>query len=153
MSSLIGLFALITPLLESTLTVPEVGEHSLRVLTPRLLEMHLVNTQQLSTEEIPTSPTTWDFLNFDGRQEMAPTTSSFEVDVDGSAFPVVGIGFRRQPLYAPLNQYDLRIGNSIFLLLGESVRDGSEITVRDRPEDDVDYLAGFSFATEVDPLP
>ena len=150
MSSLIGLFALITPLLESTLTVPEVGEHSLRVLTPRLLEMHLVNTQQLPTEEMPTSPTTWDFLNFDGRQEMTPTTSSFEVDVDGSSFPVVGIGFRRKPLYAPLNKYDLRIGNSIFLLLGESVSDGAKIRVRDRPEDDVDCLTGLSFATEVD---
>jgi hypothetical protein len=148
MSSLISLFAFLTPLLEHSLTVPEVGEHSLRVLTPRLLEMHLVNTQELPADDSQTFPTTWDFLDVDRRKDTAPSLNAFQVEVDGSPVPILGIGFSRRPLFAPLKEYDLRVGNSIFLLLGESISTDVEILVKDSPGNEVDYLSGLSFVTE-----
>lgn len=150
MSSLLAFLALLTPLLdlEETITVPEVGDHELILVTPRVLELRLTNTQATpENDEATTSPTVWDFLSSDARKANAPTLESFEVQVGGEVVPVIGIGFQRQPRYAPLGEPDLRVGNAIYLLLEEGVPLEAEVLVQDSSADALDYLTGMEFKT------
>ncbi len=150
MSALTSFFAYAASLLslQQALDVPAVGDHSLNVVTPRLLELHLVSTQEI-IEGVETFPTHWDFLTKDARKANAPTVASFQVTADGAAVPVEAIGFRRLPIYAENEETDLRVGNSIYLLLGRELTEGATIRVTDRAVDAHDYLLGLTFETEL----
>ena len=122
------------------------------MLAPHLVELSLTNTQEIPLAGgVNTFPTVWDFLDHDVRKANAPTVASFEVDADGTVLDVVGIGFTRRSAYAPENETDLRVANSIYVLLEDPIPEGATVTVTDRPEDTYDYLTGLTFTTTADP--
>ncbi|HWI58862.1 MAG TPA: hypothetical protein VNZ22_16670, partial [Bacillota bacterium] len=87
--------------------LPEVGANALHILTPTLLELNLINTKQPD----PARVSAWDLVGSNG-QFLTPSTSAFSVTANGQPVAVLGVGFKRRPLYAPLAGYDLRIENS-----------------------------------------
>ena len=141
MSSLLGFLALLVEL-QGTLARPQLDDHSLEILTPRLLELRLVSTDA-SLDDEAIAMLRWDFLELDQRRENTPELDAFRVQTAGRALPVVAIGFKRHPIYAPLNDPDLQVETSIFLLLGDTIPDGGEVRVTDVGGD---YLNGLDFS-------
>jgi len=109
---------------DTDLQLPKVGANLLRVLTPTLLELTLITTQQQGAS----SPATWNFVNTSGAASL-PAGSEFTVTVGGQTVSVTAVGFKRRVLYAPLNSYDLRIQNSLYLQINASVSDNQLVTV------------------------
>lgn len=110
---------------ENPLALPKIGDHSLLILSPTLLELTLVTTK----EPNPAPVTTWNFVGANFVPQI-PTPSEFAVTVNGSAVAVTETGFRRRPMYAPLKARDLRIGNSLFLKLASPIPADAVVTVR-----------------------
>jgi len=109
----------------TNLQLPKPGDHALRILSPTVLELKLINTKQPD----PARVAQWDLVN-DSYNFVAPALQSLPVTVDGRPATVQSVGFRRRPLYAPLAERDLRIDNSLFLLLANPVADGQRVEVR-----------------------
>ena len=105
--------------------LPKVGDHTLHVLSPNLLELKLINTKQPD----PARVTAWDLVDANG-QFQAPASSAFAVTADGKSVGVASVGFKRRPLYASLAGYDLRIENSMYLQLSSPVSDNQVIEVK-----------------------
>src|SRR5262245_38620712 len=76
------------------------GDHTLRLLTPKLLELVLVNSKQPD----PAHVDSWDWVD-DQQVFTPPALSNITVRVNGQAIPVAGVGFKRRPLYAPLQYW------------------------------------------------
>jgi hypothetical protein len=108
----------------TNLAAPAVGENALRVLTPSLLELRQLNTKAPD----PASVSSWNLVNASG-QFVAPATSEFTVTVGGQTVAVTSVGFRRRVFSAPLNTYDLRIDNALYLQLAQPIADGQAVTV------------------------
>src|SRR5258706_111029 len=108
--------------LDMGLQSPIPGSHTLHILTPNLLELVLVNTKQID----PAHVDSWDWVNAQGNF-IAPNTSSVKVVVNGQTNNVTGIGFKRRPLYAPLDVWDLRIGNYLYLQLSSPISNGQAV--------------------------
>ena len=104
--------------------LPLAGDHLLRVITPSLLEISLVQTK----EKEPARVTQWDFFSGTG-QYIAPAISEFSVAANGRALPVQMVGFKRRPWYAPLKTRDLRIASSIYLQLASPLNDNESVRV------------------------
>src|SRR5882762_7061017 len=99
---------------------PEVGSSALRILSPNLLELVLINTKSNS------GPVTqWDLVD-GNKQFKAPAASALSVTANGQPVAVSAVGFKRRPLYAPLVRYDLRIESSLYLQLAQPVTDGQQ---------------------------
>jgi hypothetical protein len=107
------------------LALPAVGDASLNILDPTLLELNLVTTK----DPDPAAPSEWNFVGPNFALALPPA-SSFTVSVGSSAVEVTAVGFKRRPLYAPLKRRDLRIGNSIYLRLASPIGEGQTVTVR-----------------------
>src|SRR6187455_2722837 len=124
--SLIGLQGKLTAggLDAVSLQVPQSGEHSLNILTPTLLELVLVNTKQPS----PARVDTWDWVD-DNAVFSSPDLSKIVVRVNGQARGIASVGFKRRPLYAPLLDWDLRVGNYLYLRLTNAIADAQSVTV------------------------
>jgi glycosyl hydrolase family 9/cellulase-like Ig domain-containing protein len=122
---------------DQPLVLPKVGDHQFRILSPDTLELILVTTK----EPDPAPATTWDFAR------KMPAASEFQVAVAGKTSPVKAVGFRRRVLYAPLRERDLRIGNYLYLVLSQSIRDGQSVEVKSRH-----WSAGMQFNAACDPL-
>ena len=76
---------------------PKVGDYSLHILNPRLLELARINAKPPN----PAHVDSWDWVDSFGN--FAPTSlSSIRVIVDGQTNIVTGVGFKRRPVYAPL---------------------------------------------------
>jgi hypothetical protein len=103
--------------------LPLVGQNLLRVLTPRLLELRLINTKPAGG-----SVTTWNFVNSSGGLQL-PSPLQFVVTADGAPVSVQSVGFKRRPLYAPLSQRDLRIDNCLYLELAAPIPDNAAVAV------------------------
>jgi len=103
---------------------PQIGDHALRILSPNLLELFLVNTKQPE----PAHVTPWDWVDAE-QNFVAPNASSIKVIVNGQTNILSGIGFKRRPLYAPLLYWDLRIGNELYLRLNSSIPEGASVQV------------------------
>ncbi|MFT4637651.1 MAG: hypothetical protein ACI8T1_000961 [Verrucomicrobiales bacterium] len=125
---------------EEALLLPKVGHHELRIITPRLNELYLVNTQESpggwdANQKPPlmlslrTTPQWWDFLDWGAPRGNAPHKGSSQVTVDGQASSIERVGFRQRALYAEKNIPDLRVGQSIYLLLADSVSEGARVQV------------------------
>ncbi|MSU60093.1 MAG: glycoside hydrolase family 9 [Pedosphaera sp.] len=102
-----------------SLSLPAVGEHELRILSPTVLELFRVTTKKPD----PARPDIWDFVDAKEKLQL-PALSQFVVRVGKTETAVGAVGFRRRVDYAPLRQRDLRIGNSIFLQLQTPIPDG-----------------------------
>ncbi len=101
--------------------LPVPGDQTLHVLAPDLLELVHINT---TTNDVPVS---WDLVN--SGVFNAPATNEFEVRVGMVRIPVIEVGFKRRPLYAPLKLWDLRISNHLFLRLAHPIPDGLTVEV------------------------
>ena len=107
--------------------IPQVSDYQLRILTPTLLELTLINTG--ATANDPTSITNWNFVNPNNNTFASPALSILAVTVNGLHDIVTSAGFKRRPIYAPLNEYDLRIGNYLYLTLAAPIHDNDLIQV------------------------
>ena len=124
--------------------VPSVGSSMLRVITPTLLELHLVNTKPSGG-----SVTAWDFVNANGVASL-PAATLFAVTANGSPVLVQSVGFKRRPLYAPLAQRDLRIDNCLYLQLASPIADNANVTVLN--PGGVLWGSGVTFTAKAEPL-
>jgi hypothetical protein len=115
-----------TPIDYTMLQQPTVGENSLHVLTPTVLELNIINSEPAGIT-IPTNLVS--FLS-SSDQFTAPSLSAFSVTVDGQTVAVTGVGFKRRPLYAPMKEYDLLILNSIYLELATPIADNQTVQVQ-----------------------
>ncbi len=104
-------------------TLPAVGDNMLRVLSPTLLELHLINTEPSGG-----SVSAWNFINSSGVAQL-PAAALFTVAANLQPIVVQSVGFKRRPLYAPLASYDLRIDNCIYLQLASAIPANATVTV------------------------
>ncbi len=134
-----------TPIDYTMLQQPSVGDNSLHVLTPSLLEVNIVNTKQ-------PNPGTFTNLNLvtANFQLVAPASGAFTVTANGQSIAVTAVGFKRRPLYAPMKDYDLRVLNSIYLQLATPVSD-NEIVQVENPDASF-WPTNDQFTATVDPL-
>src|SRR5438105_13777757 len=86
----------------TSLELPPVGSNAMHVLTPTVLELKLINTKQPD----PARVTQWDLIDSNGNL-LTPATSAFAVTANGQAVAVTAVGFKRRPIYAPFEMYDL----------------------------------------------
>jgi hypothetical protein len=129
----------------NSLEMPPVGSYGLRILSPTLLELTLINGK----EPDPARVTSWDFIG--GNSQLnAPPPSDFAVTAGGQQITVRTVGFKRRPLYAPLKKRDLRIGSHIYLELSGPVADGQTVEVRN-PKGNL-WPAARQFVAAADPL-
>jgi hypothetical protein len=130
---------------DTGLALPKVGANSLRVLTPTLLEVRVINTKQLD----PATVTNWNLVNTSSLL-VAPALPAFSVTVNGQVAAVQSVGFKRRPRYAPLVGYDLRIENCLYLQLVTPVADNQTVTVVN--PDGTLWGSGTVYSTTADPL-
>jgi hypothetical protein len=130
---------------DNPMQMPAVGSFRLRVLTPTLLELTLINTKNPD----PARVTAWDFVG-DNLQLNLPAPNEFAVTADGQAISVVTVGFKRRPLYAPLKGRDLRIENEIYLELASPVADSQTVVVTN-PDGQL-WTAPVQYSLVADPL-
>jgi hypothetical protein len=127
------------------LELPRVGSNALHVLSPTLLELKLINTKQSAAARV----SQWDWVD-SNNQFIAPSASALRVTVDGQVVSITGIGFKRRPLFAPYEVYDLRIENSLYLKLASPVSDHQVVSVTN-PGADL-WPPNLTFATSAHPL-
>lgn len=130
--------------IDSGLQMPKPGDHKLRILSPNLLELVLVNTKNPS----PARVDSWDWVN-DDTTFVAPPLSAISVLVNGQSNHVTAVGFKRRPLYAPLQTWDLRIINHLYLRLGDSISPGQFVVVTNNG---TLWPTNMQFAASADPL-
>ena len=110
---------------EQSLALPRVGETSLRIISPQLLELTRITTKAPD----PARVQGWDLVN--ASEFNPPATSEFAVTADGQPVPVQAVtSFKRRPVYAPMGARDLRIQNSLYLRLSRSVGEGQLVEVK-----------------------
>ena len=107
-----------------SLHIPVPGDYMLNVLTPTTLELVRINTKQPDPAQVDS----WNWVdsqfNF-----TPPNTSSVKVTVNGAPDSVVGVGFKRRPIFAPQAEWDLRIGNYFYLQLSSPIADNQTVQV------------------------
>ncbi|MGH7969128.1 MAG: cellulase N-terminal Ig-like domain-containing protein, partial [Limisphaerales bacterium] len=128
-----------------TLELPKVGDTTLHILTPSLLELKLINTKAAD----PAQVAQWNLVNSIG-QFTAPSPGAFVVTANGRQVGVISVGFKRRPLYAPMAGYDLRIENSLYLQLSSPISDGAAVEVKN-PDGSL-WASSMKFAASADPL-
>lgn len=125
------------------LATPEIGYRAVQLLTPKVLELTVISRGASSApaerDKSPAVPV------------PALTTADFHVTVDGERRTVAEVGFRRRPIYAPLQTRDLRVGNYVYLVLERPVAENSTIEVRSS-NGKVPWLANLIASTRSDPL-
>jgi Glycosyl hydrolase family 9./N-terminal ig-like domain of cellulase. len=108
----------------ASLATPAVGSHRLNILTPALLELVRINSKQPN----PAPVDGWDWVN--GAAEFVPPDlSEIRVVVNGETNVPTGFGFKRRPIYAPLEGWDLRVANHLYVQLNSPVPDDALVQV------------------------
>lgn len=129
--------------LANPLEMPAVGAHSLRVLSPTVLEMTLITTKPPEGRAAR-----WDFADEQNRPRL-PEPKALRVTVNGASADVASVGFKRRALYAPLARRDLRIGSYLYLTLARPVPEGARIEVKSAAAPDL-IAPGERFAARAD---
>ncbi|HZZ58093.1 MAG TPA: glycoside hydrolase family 9 protein, partial [Opitutaceae bacterium] len=109
---------------DTALQLPQVGDSELHVISPTVLELVYITSKAPD----PAPVTAWNFVNAGG-VATKPAPAEFTVMVNGAAQAVTGVGFKRRVLYAPLNTYDLRIENDLYLTLGAALGASQTVAV------------------------
>ena len=135
----------ISPVDGTKLRSPKIGSNTLHVLSPNIIELVRVNGKPSASASVDS----WNFVNSSGGLN-APAASKFSVAVNGTPVAVQSVGFKRRPLYAPLNVRDLRIGNSLFLTLATPVAPGQTVEVKN-PDGSL-WASSMKFAATAHPL-
>ncbi len=145
LASVLGFPAIEVPVTnENPLRMPLPGDNHLRILSPTLLEITLITTKFPD----PAPVTSWNFVT--NGIFVPPNLSQLIVTVDAQSIPIQAIGFKRRPIYAPLVQRDLRIGNYLYLQLAQPLVDGQSVRV-DNPDGTL-WNSNQPFTATVDPL-
>lgn len=134
-----------SPVDGTKLRSPKIGSNTLHVLSPNIIELVRVNGKPSASASVGS----WDFVNSSGGLN-APAASKFSVTVNGTPVAVQSVGFKRRPLYAPLNVRDLRIGNSLFLTLATPIAPGQAVEVKN-PDGSL-WASSMKFAATAHPL-
>jgi Glycosyl hydrolase family 9/Cellulase N-terminal ig-like domain len=127
------------------LTQPPVGDNALSVITPTLLELQEINTKAAD----PAAVSNWNLVNANGNF-ITPALTQFTVTANGQPVSVVGVGFKRRVLAASVVQYDLRIGNALYLQLATPIGAGQAVVVTN-PSGQL-WSAATSYTVTTDPL-
>ena len=109
---------------ENFLALPVPGETTLRILSPTLLELTLIERK----EPDPAPVRQWNFVD-DAFHFKAPAVAEFLVKAGARVIAVQKVGFRRRALYAPLKKRDLRLGSYLYLQLGAPIAEGEDVEV------------------------
>lgn len=124
--------------------LPVVGERSLLPLSSHVLELTAITAggpsappEKGPAPQFPPPP-------------LAP--GDFSVSVAGRKREIAAVGFRRRPVYAPLKQRDLRIGNYIYLQLAEPLRDNDTVELSYTGGEKIPWLANLRVTAKADPL-
>src|SRR3954469_15899798 len=128
------------------LAMPSIGDYGLRVLSPTVLELTLIN----SKDEDPARVPNWDYVS-DTFSLNLPASSSFTVTANGQTVAISSTGFKRRPIYAPVEQRDLRIGNYLYLKLASAIPDGAAVQVIN-PAGNLWTATNMQFTATSDPL-
>ena len=118
------------------LALPAVGDTTLLILTPTLLELTVISTKEKATP--------WLTLKnlFTDRTAAAPTTpppaSDFTVTVAGRPVAITAVGLKRRVAYAPVAKRDLRVATHYYLRLAAPITASTDtsapaISVRSSP--------------------
>lgn len=127
-----------------SLSMPAVGEHTLRIVGPGTLELFRINGMP------PGGPVDgWNFP-VSGGVFSGPDPAVLQVLVDGQPVAVTAVGFRRRALYAPLQTRDLRVESRLYLQLAAPIPSGASVSVTN-PDGTV-WPASLSFSAVADPL-
>jgi hypothetical protein len=127
------------------LRVPYPGFSRLRILSPNLLELELINTKPPDPDPVEN----WNFFDPDGNF-VPPGIDQIQVLVAGTPVPIQELGFKRRPLYAPLAYRDLRVDNSLYLKILGNIQDNQ--TVLARNSDQTLWPPETAFQATKDPL-
>ncbi|MFN7139284.1 MAG: glycoside hydrolase family 9 protein, partial [Limisphaerales bacterium] len=109
---------------DNNLEMASVGSSQLRILNSEILELTYITTKAPH----PAPITHWNFVDSSGALSL-PDSSELTVLVNGHSAIWTAVGFKRRPLYAPLKQRDLRIGNHLYLQLAVAIGEGDQVTV------------------------
>jgi len=107
-------------------SLPSPGMRDLRVLTPDILEIRIVQARGTMSE--PARPAEA-HENTDFSLRPIPI-GQFEVSVGGRAVKVTAAGIRRAPVYADYYSFDMRLVLQLFLKLEQPIPEGATVTVR-----------------------
>jgi len=129
---------------ENFLAMPTDGTTQLRILSPTLLELTLVQEKQPD----PAPLSRWNFVTISGAF-IPPAASEFNVTANGQSISVSTVGFKRRVLYAPLNTRDLRVSSSLYLQLSSAIATGVSVSVQN--PDTILWTTNV-FAATADPL-
>jgi len=132
---------------EADLRPPLVGEHGLRLIAPFVLELTLITKK----EPDPAPLTEWNWVEA-GTYLNAPPPTAIKVMVDGQAVAVASVGFRRRPVYAPLLNRDLRVGNYLYLSLTAPIAVEGTHRIEVTNPDATLWPASQVFTVSTDPL-
>src|SRR5579859_7537215 len=130
--------------LDLDVQTPAIGDHTLHILSPNLLELVLVNTK----DPDPARVDSWDWVN-DQQLFVPPDLSSIRVLVNSRTNVISGVGFKRRPVYAPFLTWDLRIGNRLYLQLSNPIADSAAVKVLNNG---TLWPTNMAFAAVADPL-
>ncbi|MBI3885767.1 MAG: glycoside hydrolase family 9 protein [Opitutae bacterium] len=127
------------------LSLPNPGDHGLRILTPRVLEL------ELDQVKAPDSVTLagWNFAG-SGTQVVSLSVPQLAVLADGNPVLVEALGFKRRAAYAPLVRRDLRVASFLYLRLAGPIGPGQRVEVRN-PDGQL-WSPAISFVTQADEL-
>ena len=126
-----------------SLAVPQPGDYALHILTPNLLELTRINAKQPD----PAHVDSWDWVN---QGSFGPlNTASVKVVINGQTNNVTAVGFKRRPIYAPLFQWDLRVGNQVYLQFNGHISDGATVRV---VNNGTLWPANMDFVATADPV-
>jgi hypothetical protein len=130
---------------DAMLQLPHVGDNALHILTPTLLEVDLITSKAAD----PAPVTNWNLVNA-STEFAAPSSSALAVTVNGQSVAVSSVGFKRRPLYAPMSNYDLRVGDSLYLELGTPIADNQTVQVSNT--DGTLWSSNMQFVSVANPL-
>lgn len=85
-----------------SLNLPVVGDCTLRILSPTILEFTRISSEARGSPALP----------------------AFQVTVDGQSVQVAAVGAKRRVAYAPLRRRDLRIATQYYIRLAQAIGQG-----------------------------
>jgi hypothetical protein len=129
---------------EQPLLMPSPGATKLTILSPTCLELSLVTKK----ESNPAPLGQWNFVDASHKATL-PEVGSFRVTSGGETVSVNKVGFKRSVLYAPQKTRDLRVLNSLYLLLAAPLKEGAPVEVKS--SDGALITAAMHFTNRFDP--